>query len=207
MLPATISFPLSAGITGYIVGGTLRYKALNVLGFVLIVTALGAFTALQESSPVGLQIGLLFVAGVGCGIPFITKVFMVQGAVNEEDVFMATAIVSTATSIGECFGVAVASAAFQGRWQYLLEQKLKHTKLSIVVGSSDAEKSAELINSLSGKVQEIYKHIAVESFRTVWTILAVLAGVALILVLVGRDMTLRGDHLDRESLDVRESRD
>jgi len=191
MLPATITFPLAAGLTGHIIGRTLKYKALNILAFTLLVGALGGFTALRESSPVGLQIALLLIGGTSCGIPFISKVFMVQAAVAESDVFMATAIVATATSIGECFGVAVASTAFQNRWNTLLERELGHTALVVVISSRDAERSAEKIARLDKTTAGIYQHIAMASFETVWIVMAALAGVALVLVLWSKDITLK----------------
>jgi hypothetical protein len=191
MLPATITFPLAAGLTGHIIGRTLKYKALNILAFTLLVGALGSFTALRESSSVGLQVALLLIAGTSCGIPFISKVFMVQAAVAESDVFMATAIVATATSIGECFGVAVASTAFQNRWNTLLERELGHTALLVVISSRDAERSAEKIARLDKTTAGIYQHIAMASFEMVWIVMAALAGVALVLVLWSKDITLK----------------
>lgn len=191
MLPATITFPLSAGLTGHIIGRTLKYKTLNILAFTLIVGGLGGFVALRENSPVGLQIALLLIVGTGGGIPFISKVFMAQAAVAESDVFMATAIVATATSIGECFGVAVASTAFQNRWSVLLEQELGHTALPVLISSSDAEKSAEIIATLDETTAGIYRHIAIASFEVVWITMTVLAGVALVLVLWSKDMRLK----------------
>ncbi len=83
MLPATLTFPLSAGITGQIIARTLKYRYLNIFAFMLLVGGLGAFTVLDELSPVSLQIVLLLIVGTGCGIPFISKVFMAQAAVAE----------------------------------------------------------------------------------------------------------------------------
>lgn len=191
MLPATITFPLSAGLTGHIIGRTLKYKALNILAFMLIVGGLGGFTALRESSPVGLQVALLLMVGTGCGIPFISKVFMAQSSVAESDVFMATAIVATATSIGECFGVAVSSTAFQNRWNMLLERELEHTVLPVVISSRDAEKSAEIIAKLDETTAGIYQRIAMASFETVWIIMTALASVALVLVIWSKDMRVK----------------
>ncbi|KAH8900396.1 MFS general substrate transporter [Thozetella sp. PMI_491] len=187
MLPATITFPLAAGIAGHIIGRTLKYKTLNIFAFLLLVGGLGGLTALHESSPVSLRVVLLLMLGTGCGIPFISKVFMAQTAVAESDVFMATAVVATATSIGECFGVAVASTAFQNRWDALLERELRQGLLEVIIKGRDAEKSAEMIASLDEVTVEIYQRIAMQSFQTVWIIMAVLAGIALVLVIWSRE--------------------
>jgi len=188
MLPATLTFPLAAGFTGHIIGRTLKYKAINILAFTLIVSGLASFTTLRATSPVCLQVVLLLILGTGGGIPFISKVFVAQAAVAEEDVFMATAIVATATSIGECFGVAVSSAAFQNTWNMLLDRELTHTALSVVISSRDAEKSAEIIAKLDETTAHIYQYIAIASFKVVWIIMSTLAGVALVLVLLSKDM-------------------
>jgi len=192
MLPATLTFPLASGFTGHIIGRTLKYKAINILAFTLIVGGLASFTALRTTSPIGLQVALLLIVGTGGGIPFISKVFVAQAAVAEEDVFMATAIVATATSIGECFGVAVASAAFQNTWNMLLDRELTHTALSVIISSRDAEKSAEIIANLDATTRHIYQHIAMESFKVVWIVMSALAGVALVLVLWSKDMRPKG---------------
>ncbi|KAM6483812.1 major facilitator superfamily domain-containing protein [Trichoderma sp. SZMC 28011] len=187
MLPATLTFPPSAAIAGHIIGRTLKYQIANIIGFSFLVGGLSGLANLDEFSSVGLQIGLLLIVGTGFGIPFISKVFMAQTAVAEDDQYMATAIVSTVTSVGECFGVAISSTTFQNRWNALLEKKLKQTVLSVVIKGSDAERSTALLATLDKETATFYRHIAMQSFQTVWIVMGSLAGVALILSLFIRD--------------------
>jgi hypothetical protein len=187
MLPATLTFPLSAALTGIVIGRTLRFKWLTVAAFVAVASCLGGVATLNTTSPLQLQVVLLIVLGLAMGVPFISKTFMVQSAVVEEDVFMATALVSTATSIGESFGVAVASAAFQGRWDVLLSLQSAETHLNPIINGSDAEKSALLISGLDAVTKSTYESIAMASLQMVWIVMAALAGISLILVLLASD--------------------
>ncbi|KAL7942084.1 major facilitator superfamily domain-containing protein [Trichoderma barbatum] len=187
MLPATLTFPPAAAITGHIIGRTLKYQLANIIGFAFLAGGLSGLANLNESSSAGLQVGLLLIMGTGFGIPFISKVFMAQTAVAEDDQYMATAIVATVTSVGECFGVAISSTTFQNKWDALLEKEMKRTALKLVIKGSDAERSASLITTMDKATASFYQHIAMKSFQTVWIVLGSLAGVALILSLFIRD--------------------
>jgi hypothetical protein len=189
MLATTISFPFAAGIAGYVIGRTMRYKAINIVSFVLILGGLGGFITLREDTSIAVQVVLLFVAGLGAGMTFISKVFMVQAAVAERDVLMATAVVAVATSVGSCFGVAVAGSVFQNTWENLLEQQ--QANLSVVIGSQDAERSGEIIAMLDEGTATVYRHIAALSFERLWIVMIACAGVAFVLVSVTRDLKLR----------------
>ncbi|KAL7930181.1 major facilitator superfamily domain-containing protein [Trichoderma chlorosporum] len=187
MLAATLTFPPSAAIAGHIIGRTLKYRLANIIGFAFLVGGLSGSANLNESSFVGLQVGLLLIMGTGFGIPFITKVFMAQTAVAQRDQYMATAIVSTVTSVGECFGVVISSTTFQNKWDTLLKEELKHTALTILIKGSDAERSTALIATLDKETADFYQRIAMKSFQTVWIVMGSLAGAALILSLFIRD--------------------
>ncbi|PTB62274.1 MFS general substrate transporter, partial [Trichoderma citrinoviride] len=184
MLPATLTFPPAAAIAGHVIGRTLKYQLANVIGFAFLAGGLSGLATLDESSAVGLQVGLLLIMGTGFGIPFISKVFMAQTAVAEDDQYMATAIVATVTRIGECFGVAISSTTFQNKWDTLLNKELTHSNLTVVIKGSDAERSAALIATLDKATQGFYQHIAMKSFQTVWIVMVSLAGTALILSLI-----------------------
>lgn len=188
MLPATLTFPSAAAITGHIIGRTLKYQLANIVGFACLAGGLSGLATLDEFSSVGLQVGLLLIIGTGFGIPFISKVFMAQMAVAEEDQYMAAAIVATVTSIGESFGVAISSTTFQNKWDALLQKELKHAALPLVIKGSDAERSAALIPTLDKATAAFYQHIAMKSFQTVWIVMVSLAGVALILSFLIRDV-------------------
>jgi len=191
MLPITLVFPTSAAISGYIVSKTHKHRYINIVAFLLILGGLGGFITLRETSRPATQVGFQLLIAAGGGVVFTSKVFMVQSSVAKDDVLMATALVATATSLGECLGVSVASNVFQNRWSTILEQKMQQLlpqTLSVVISSGQAEGSAEVLAKLDPQLAMIYRKVASLAFEWVWIVLAALAGIGLIFVVISKDL-------------------
>lgn len=127
---------------------------------------------------------------------FPGRLCAVQAPQKLVDVSIATALVSFFTSLGEAFGVAIGDAVFQNRWEIQLKKNIEEGMLpeGLVVGGKMAESIGKVIYEFPKGVQDVYRAMMADAIGSLWVVVAVFAGVALIGCLISRDLTLdRGE--------------
>jgi hypothetical protein len=202
MLPSTIIIPASAALTGFLMTRIARFKYLNALAFLLFIGGLVGLSTLRTNPTRGQQIGFQFLYSIGAGILFPGRLMAVQASQKEEDVRMATALVSFGTSLGQAFGVAMGSTTFQNVWDILVDRDVQSGRISkdMRVDGDQAAKAAEIIVTFPVVVEKLYKSIAAISIARVWIVCAVMAGVGFVAAVLSKNLSL--DRAEKEEDEI-----
>jgi len=192
MLPSTLIIPPSAALTGLLMTRLARFKHLNALAFLFFIGGLSGLATLRVHPSRAQQIGYQLLFSVGGGMLFPGRLMAVQASQREEDVRMATALVSFGTSLGQAFGVAMGSTTFQNVWDILVKRDVRNGKIpkNLMLEGDQAARSAEIIAKFPEAVREVYRNIVAVSIARVWIVCAVLAGVGFVAALISRNLSL-----------------
>ena len=194
MLPSTLIIPFSAAIAGILMTRFAQFKYLNALGCLFLVSGTASLSTLRVDPARGQQIGFQILYAIGGGILFPGRLMAVQASQVEEDIRMATALVSFGTSLGQALGVAMGSTAFQNEWNSLVDHDVRNGKIPqrFRLNADQAAKAAEIIATFpSVTVREAYREIMALSTARIWVICAALAGTAFVAAaLFSRNLSL-----------------
>ncbi|KAF7868430.1 hypothetical protein EAF04_004962 [Stromatinia cepivora] len=193
-LSAIAVVPFAAAAGGIAMSVTKRFKWINVFAVTLMTTGFALMSRLDVNSNHASQIGFQIISAIGGGILFPGRLCAVQAPQKLVDVSIATALVSFFTSLGEAFGVAIGDAVFQNRWEVQLKRNVKKGAIPVefVVGGKMAESIGKVIYEFPETVQDIYRGMMADAIGSLWVVVAVFAGVALIGCLISRDLKLDG---------------
>jgi hypothetical protein len=208
MLPSTLIIPPSAAVAGIIMTKVKRFKYFNVFAFALFIVGLAGLSTLRAHPSRGQQIGYQILYSIGGGILFPGRLTAVQVSQKEQDVRMATALVSFGTSLGQAFGVAIGSTTFQNVWNILVERDVANGVIpqNMAVKADQAARAVEIIVHFPKVMREIYIEIAAVSIARVWIVSAVLAGVGFLAAVISRNLCLsKGREENKELLEDSDS--
>lgn len=128
---------------------------------------------------------------------FQLPLFAVQANSIDDDLGMATAMITFCRSIGQAFGVAIGGTVFQNEFDRFVLRSVTKGKIpkEYVVNGAEAAGAYKTIGKFPETVVEMYKFVYADSLRTVWYVTTGLAGVALILSLLVRNGSMdRGNN-------------
>jgi len=194
MLPGSLTLPLSAVVASIIVAKTYKFKILNIVGWALTTLGFALMTTLSATSN-GKQFGFQVLYGIGGGVVFLTRLCATQASQPDNDVAMATALVSFITSLGEAFGVGIGGAIYQNEWQRIVDDSVSRELLpkQYVLNSDVAEQAASLIHSFPPEITALYMDITAQVIDKLFIVLAALSGFAFLVSLIARDLSLKRD--------------
>ncbi len=112
IIPMTLGLMLGAGVGGPIVSKIGRYKAVMVIGSVMLAVAGLLMTRFQLDTPLWQVVGTMFVAGLGFGPGISLYSIAVQNVVQRNELGQATSFSQFIRQIGSTAGVAVVGAIF-----------------------------------------------------------------------------------------------
>lgn len=107
LLPAILGMSATSAVSGILVTKTGRYKAMMVVGFVMVTIAGIAATTLNANSPYWYEAIWQIVAGIGLGMSMPTLNLAVQNAFHQKDLGVATSSSQFFRSLGQTIGTAV----------------------------------------------------------------------------------------------------
>jgi hypothetical protein len=196
MLPSS-TIPLTcAALGGWFLSKIKRFKWLNVFGLVFFVAGLIGIKFLTENSS-KLEIVLLqFIYSVGAGVLFPGRIMAVQAAQkDDDDVPMATALISFGLSLGQCFGVAFGGTVYQNVWNLLVKRDVANGSIpkQYILIADVAEKAAHIIEKFPKKLRDTYRHIMAVSISRIWLVMIFVAATALLASFFSRDLSLDRD--------------
>ncbi|EPE33260.1 MFS general substrate transporter [Glarea lozoyensis ATCC 20868] len=195
ILPGTVLVPFMAVAGGLLITKLQKFKAVNTAAWFFTTLGFALMTQLKIDSNKGVQYGFQIVYAFGAGVLFPGRTCAVQACQTDDDVPMATALVSFVLSLGQSFGVGIGGVVFQNQWN-------KHTQKSILAGSippqyvlsyRQAEQAFELIKPFPPSVQVVYRIIMADVIDAIFIVIAAFAGLALLTSLVSRDLSLDRD--------------
>jgi hypothetical protein len=188
---------------------TSHFKYANVLGWVLMIAGMACLSTLTIHSPQAAQYGYQVLYGVGGGILFPGRLYAVQASQEDNDVGIATTMVSFMTSLGEAFGVSIGGTIFQNRWGELVSQAITKGDVSadMMISAADAERAAEIIALFPENVILVYRGIAATSTDSIWLVLACFSGVGVLVALSSRDLSLDRATSSKQGFVMNEARE
>lgn len=184
-------------VCGIIVRKTLRYRNLTWIAWVLVTLGTGLNTLMKPHSSAFVTYALRIIPAIGGGFLFQLPLFAVQANSIDDDLGMATAMITFCRSIGQAFGVAIGGTVFQNEFDRFVLRSVTKGKIpkEYVVNGAEAAGAYKTIGKFPETVVEMYKFVYADSLRTVWYVTTGLAGVALILSLLVRNGSMdRGNN-------------
>jgi EmrB/QacA subfamily drug resistance transporter len=124
LLPFLVGLIISSIASGFIVSRTGRYKAVVLVGLVVMTVGLALMTNLRANTPDLLLSGWMFVAGLGVGPTFAVFTIIVQNAVPFSELGAATSDLTLFRQIGTTMGLTLAFTFFRDNltWGLLHDQ-------------------------------------------------------------------------------------
>jgi len=117
VLPGIGTLVFSAGSSGFLFARFKRFQKLLCFAWVLVVIGLALVSTLRVDSSLSAAYGFQIIAALGGGIILPGRLLAVQSSQNDDDVAMATTLVTFMLSLGQAFGVGVGGSVFQNRWE------------------------------------------------------------------------------------------
>jgi hypothetical protein len=180
LFPMTFTVAPSAMVVGFLVTLTGRYRWAIWGGWVLSTLGMGLLILLDVNTSTVSWIFIMLVAGFGLGMLFPSLAFAVQGSSTNADLAFAVAMFSFFRAFGQSIGVAIGGVTFQNQMKKKL---LKYPALAPMASTyaKDAAGLVQIIKSMAdGADKENLKNAYADSLKTVWVLICVLSGVALV---------------------------
>jgi MFS family permease len=183
LFPATFTVAPSAVVVGILITKTGAYRWAIYLGWTLATLGTGILSLLKVNTTIPQWIFIDLVSGLGLGILFPSLQFQLQAASSNAHLAFAVAMFSFFRSFGQAIGVAIGGVIFQNQMrQHLL------TYPQFASRASELAKDAAALVQVIRETHEGPNKLALrtsytDSLRTVYIVLACLAGLALVLSL------------------------
>ncbi|KAF1997494.1 MFS general substrate transporter [Amniculicola lignicola CBS 123094] len=190
MLPGTLTLAASGLVAALIIMKTQKFKYLHTIGWALMTLGFGLITTLSPTSNGAMQFGYQAIYGLGGGAVFLARICAVQASQEDEDVGMATALISFITSIGQAFGVGVGGVIFQNLWSARINSAVSSNLIpkQYVLGPQEVEMAGSLIQAFPVEIQHVYTAIMAQVIDRFFVVLTIFSGVAFLVSLGVKDL-------------------
>ena len=188
---------LSSLVSGRIISDTGRWKRFLVGGMVLVVVGLALLSTIDETTSLVVIGAFMAVLGVGLGATMQNLVLSVQNNVTMADMGAASSVVAFFRTMGGSIGVSVLGAL-------LSHQVARQVTSGYVAAQRPPTFSADShavpdVSALPGWEQAIWEAAFGESFGHIFLVATPFALVALVCVLLIREVPLRTSNLEAEA--------
>ncbi|GJJ68692.1 hypothetical protein EMPS_01038 [Entomortierella parvispora] len=112
LLPLIVGLLMASIGSGFLVSKWGQYRPFIWIGLSLATIGTGLLSLLNVDSGRGMEIGFLFIIGLGIGFSMQTSVLAIQSSVATKDIAVATANATFFRTVGSVFGVAIAGTVF-----------------------------------------------------------------------------------------------
>lgn len=184
LFPATFTVAPLAMVTGFMVTKFGAYRWSIWTGWGLSTLGLGLLTLLKTDTKIQQWIFIDLISGMGLGVLFPGLQFQVQAASTNKDMAFTVAMFVFFRSFGQALGVAIGGVIFQNEMVSNLKKYPAYAAQASEL-AKDAAALVEIIKNTTSSVGKLQLRTAyTDSLRTVYIVLAALAGVSLVLSLV-----------------------
>ncbi|HEY8912761.1 MDR family MFS transporter [Lacisediminihabitans sp.] len=187
MIPMMGALLVSSVVSGQIVSKTGRYKAIPVVGTVLVAVALTLMSTLLATTAVWIICVYLAIMGLGLGMSMQILILVVQNSFPVSQVGTATASNNFFRQIGSSLGSAVVGSLFVSRLTASLADNLPAGASG---GSNTNSLTPAVVNSLPQGVRNIIVGAYNESLAPIFLYLVPLVLVAAVLLLFVQEKPL-----------------
>ncbi|KAK1142208.1 hypothetical protein N8T08_008134 [Aspergillus melleus] len=171
ILPITASIAPFGIVTGVLIATTGKYRAFHFVGCIILTTASGLFSLLDDKSPARDWASFQVLFGAGSGMIFSSTLPPTQVSLPESDVATATATRAFMRSFGCIWGIAIPTTIFHARVQELPYQVSDaYLRKQLCGGGAYAMTSEGLMRTLRNTPQPMAEVLGIyqESLRWVW---------------------------------------
>lgn len=204
-LPVAILVVVFSFVAPVVVELTRRYKLILWSGWVITTLAVGLWSRVDQTTPRAEAYVFQALLGVGVGTVFTGTQLPMQASVkNVDDTGLAVGMLVVFRLFGALIGLAICAAAFVAEFQ---KNSLSlFNSLEPIQGLEDPSQAISFIHELVNldlPEQTLRKLVGVylESFKTVWVVLTVAAGLGLLGSLFIKDLTLEKEGIGRQGLE------
>lgn len=171
-----------------------RYKMIHFVGFAIFMVGRGLYTLLDEKTSVGEWVVYQLLAGIGAGLLLNTLLPAFQAPLQESDQAAATATWNFFRTMGSVWGIAIPAAIFANHVDTLVGDGAvsDSTAAQLMAGGGAYQfASAKFVQRFAPPVQQQIRAVYQLAIRRVWIISFAFMGMALLLVLLEKDIPLR----------------
>jgi len=190
LLPLMLAAAASTAVSGRLMTKTGRYKRFPVAGLALM--SLGLFLLSRMDTGTSRLTTSLFLVVFGVGFGMVSQVLTVaiQNAVDRPDIGVATGSANLFRALGGSVGVALFGAIFAARLDTWLPRTVPGGTRGV---SADAlQASPETLHAMPAGVRDGIAEAVAHALQTVYMVAAPIALVGLAVVLLLREVPLRG---------------
>jgi EmrB/QacA subfamily drug resistance transporter len=190
LLPLLLAAAASTAVSGRLITRTGRYKRFPVAGLALMAAGLLLLSRMDASTPRATASLFLVVFGLGFGMVSQVLTVAVQNAVERSDIGIATASANLFRALGGSVGVAIFGAIFAARLDVWLPRELPGAAGRLDARSLQA--SPETLAALPDGARDGIAAAVAHALHTVFLVASPIAAAALLVVLLLREVPLRG---------------
>jgi MFS family permease len=187
---------VSSVVTGRIISNTGRWKRYLVGGMVLVVIGLALLSTIDDTTSLVAVGAFMAVLGVGLGATMQNLVLAVQNNVAMSDMGSASSVVAFFRSLGGSIGISTLGALLS----YQVADKVATGLAAIGIdGSSTESHSVPDMSTLPAPVRAVFEHAFGASIAELFLVAVPFAVVALVCVLLIKEVPLRTSNLEAEA--------
>jgi MFS family permease len=192
LLPSVLMAIPGAAIAALVLTRTGRYKFLHLLGFALVTVGLGLFSMLGPHTSTAEWVMFQLVVAGGAGMVFDSLLPAFQAGQSERDQAAATATLTFLRCFANTWGFAVPTAIFNTQIERGLDAvRDVDVRQALSHGQAFQHATSEFMRSLSQNTRDEVRGLFDEALRRVWEVSVAIAVVALLLVLLEKEVPLR----------------
>ena len=193
LFPETFTIAPGAFIVGALIARFNSYRWAVWAGWGITSLGLGLLWMLDVGTSTPQWIFMNLIVGVGLGFNYVALGVMLQASTKNEDMTSAVAMFTFGRLLGQALGVVVGGVTFENELRQKLDSQPTLAGLADQYANNGAA-LAELIGSIPASLQKTtLVQTYADSLKAVWAVFAALSGLALLLSLL-----IKGISLDRE---------
>jgi EmrB/QacA subfamily drug resistance transporter len=201
-LPMIAGLALASTIAGRIITRTGRYKAIMILGGILMTAGYGLMGLLRHDTAYWEVSIYMFCIGVGLGTTMQNTVLAVQNQVRNEQMGAASSSVALFRTLGGAMGVSALGALLSNRVTHYMADGLARLGIHPAAGGAGADPTAiPKLSALPAPIRAVVEDSFGHGIGNVFLFAAPCAFVALIAILFIKEVPLRTSRLEQQKAD------
>ncbi|KAK8052596.1 major facilitator superfamily domain-containing protein [Apiospora rasikravindrae] len=196
LIPLIVSCSLTAAATGTLIQKTGRYLPLMYVAQISLAVGTGLLIYLKFGEPLTKLVVFQVLVGLGVGMNMEPPLLAAQAAAAKVDTAVVIATMGFIRNIATSVAIVGGGVIFQNRMSDHYEELVAEVgeKVAVSFKGDQASASVGLISSLSMQDQIAVRQVYFDSFRAVWIMCVVVAGLSLV-----ANMFVRAHHLSAET--------
>jgi EmrB/QacA subfamily drug resistance transporter len=190
LLPLMLAAAASTAVSGRLMARTGRYKRFPVAGLALMSVGLFLLSRMDTGTSRPTTSLFLVVFGVGFGMVSQVLTVAIQNAVDRRDIGVATGSANLFRALGGSVGVALFGAIFAARLDTWLPRTVPGGARGVSAGALQA--SPETLRAMPAGVRDGIAEAVAHAVQSVYMVAAPVALLGLAVVLLLREVPLRG---------------